>query len=273
MSGQILNSKQFSIDLDDGASIAITTRGKGPALLCISGLGGTANFWAPCTHVLADHFQTICLDQRGIAQSTRGTALCTIDQLAQDCFKVLDACGISSAVVLGHSTGGCIAQTMALAQPDRVRSLVLSGTWARPNRYMNELFKMRSALLENNPVAYATSAVFLSYESSWINANWSTYESAIAGAPVGLAAQLIIQERIQALMQFDRKNELPNLKMPSLILGARDDLLIPSFLQQELADAIPQSALHLLDHGGHFFPLTRQTQFTQRLAQWMNASA
>jgi len=264
------NAKQFSVALPDGARLAVTTQGTGKALLCISGLGGTAGFWNPCIPALSTTHHTICLDQRGIAGSTRGTAACTIDQLAEDCFTVLDACGIDSAVVLGHSTGGCIAQTMALTQPARVQSLILSATWARPTRYMQELFKLRLALLENNPVQYASSAVFLSYESSWLNANWSVYESALAGAPRAPAVQQIIQERISALIQFDRKTELAQLTMPCLILGARDDLMIPSFLQEELATSIPGAELRLLNYGGHFFPITYTAFFLQEITSWLS---
>lgn len=263
------NTKKISVTLPDGAQVAVTTQGAGKALLCISGLGGTAGFWSPCLPALATAHQTICLDQRGIAGSTRGTAACTIDQLAEDCFAVLDACGIDSAVVLGHSTGGCIAQTMALKHPKRVQALVLSGTWARPNRYMQELFKLRLGLLQSNPLEYASSAAFLSYESAWLNANWTIYESALAGAPIDAPAQHIIQERIHALMEFDRKDELKQLKMPCLILGARDDLMIPSFLQEELAQAIPGSELQIFNHGGHFFPLSRKEGFTHTILKWM----
>ncbi len=262
--------KQFSVALSDGANIAVTTRGTGDALLCISGLGGTAGFWNPCIPALASKYQTISLDQRGIAASTRGSAACTIDQLATDCFAVLDACGVHTAKVIGHSTGGCIAQTMALMQPARVGALVLSGTWARPNRYMQELFKLRLGMLQSNPIEYASSAAFLSYESAWLNANWSIYESALAGAPIDPPAQHIIQERIHALMAFDRMDELKLLKMPCLILGARDDLMIPSFLQEELAVAIPGSALQIFNHGGHFFPLSRKEGFTHTILKWMD---
>ena len=269
MSDPHIEIKQFSVALSDGANIAVTIQGTGDALLCISGLGGTAGFWNPCMPAFASKNQTISLDQRGIAGSTRGSAACTIEQLAADCFAALDACGVRTAKVIGHSTGGCIAQTMALTLPERVQALVLSGTWARPNRYMQELFKLRLGLLQSNPMEYASSAAFLSYESAWLNANWSIYESAVAGAPIEAPAQHIIQERIHALMEFDRKDELKKLKMPCLILGARDDLMIPSFLQEELAAAIPGSELQIFNHGGHFFPLSRKEGFTHTILKWI----
>ena len=133
---------------------------------------------------------------------------------------------------------------------------------------MQELFKLRRGLLRSNPMEYASSAAFLSYESAWLNANWAIYESALAGAPVEAPAQQILQERIDALMKFDRKDELNRLTMPCLILGARDDLMIPSFLQEELAAAVPGSALQIFNHGGHFFPLSRKEGFTHTVLKW-----
>ena len=68
--------------LPDGARLAVHTEGEGPALLLVSGLGGTAAFWSPLLPLLAPRFRVIRFDQRGIGASTRGSAPVTIDRLA-----------------------------------------------------------------------------------------------------------------------------------------------------------------------------------------------
>jgi aminoacrylate hydrolase len=128
------------LELADGAELSVHVDGAGPDLLLVSGLGGTAAFWEPCVAALARHFRLIRFDQRGIAASTRGTAQTDIERLGRDAFAVLDHVGSRRAVLLGHSTGGVILQSMALATEKRIAGLILSGTWARPNRYMAELF-------------------------------------------------------------------------------------------------------------------------------------
>lgn len=261
---------EHTVDLPDGAALRVLENGTGPALLLISGLGGTANFWNPCIPAFSTHYRTLRLDQRGIAKSSRGSAPCTIDQLAKDCLSVLDQLNVQQAILVGHSTGGCIAQTMALLAPARVRACVFSATWGRPSRHRKELFSTRREMLFRDPVGYACSSVFMGHDANWLNNNWTVLENARANAPVTPEAQRIVAERLDALVAFDRSGEIHRISVPKLILGARDDLIVPSFLQEELATMLNNPSIHLLEHGGHFFPVTRTTLFTSHVLKWLN---
>ena len=258
-----------TIALADGASLRVFEQGAGTPLLLISGLGGAAAYWAPCLPFLTTKYRDLRLDQRGIGASTRGTAPCSIDQLADDCVAVLTHLGIDSAILVGHSTGGCITQAIALRSPKHAKACVLTGTWTRPNRYMQELFKLRKGLLRSDPMAYAVSATFYSHEPGWLDANWSALDHARAAAPLSPAAQNIVAERIDAIMAFDRSAEVASITAPVLNIGARDDLIVPAFLQEELAALMPGSTLHMLADGGHFFPVTRRELFTSAVLQWL----
>lgn len=259
----------FEVTTPDGAVLRAYSNGHGPALLLVSGLGGTAEFWTTSAATLARSFRVIRFDQRGIAASTRGDAPCTIDQLAQDCLSVLDAARIERAVVLGHSTGGCIGQSMARQAPERLDGLILSGSWLRPNRYMAALFETRLAILADNPVAYASTAALMGYPPAWLEANWRIYEAAQAAAPLAEPARQVVRERIGALRSFDGSAWAGTLPMPVLVLGARDDMIVPSFLQDELAAAIPGARKTLLDSGGHMFPVSKPDAFTANVAEWV----
>lgn len=272
MTTPIRSSESRTVALSDGASLNVQDDGTGLALLLISGLGGTANFWNPCVPALGAHYRVIRLDQRGIAKSTRGTAPCTIDQLAQDCLSVLDDCGVNQAIVVGHSTGGCIAQTMALLAPVRVRACIFSATWGKPSRHRQELFSTRREMLFKDPVGYACSSVFMGHDANWLNQNWNVLENARANAPVTAEAQHIISERLDALIAFDRSADVHRITAPTLIVGARDDLIVPSFLQEELATLLNHADLHMFEHGGHFFPITRTHLFIPLIIEWLHNS-
>lgn len=264
---------RFDVALPDGAVLRATSEGNGPVLLLVSGLGGSAGFWEGNATTLARSFRVIRFDQRGIGASTRGEASCTIDQLALDCLAVLDAAGVERAVLLGHSTGGCIGQSLARQAAERLDGLILSATWLRPSRYMTGLFGTRRAILADNPQAYAATAALMAYPPAWIEANWATYEKALAQAPATPQAQQVVRERIDALLAFDGTADVASLVMPVLILGARDDMIVPAFLQEELAAALPGSRKTMLDSGGHFFPVSRPDAFTATVAEWVGELA
>ncbi|WP_406940022.1 alpha/beta fold hydrolase, partial [Bordetella pertussis] len=53
----------------------------------------------------------------------------------------------------------------------------------------------------------------------------------------------VVRERIAALLAYDRLDDLPGLDAPALVLGARDDQIVPFALQQQLARVLPGAQL------------------------------
>lgn len=262
---------EFKVKLPDGAVLRALSQGQGRPVLLVSGLAGSAAFWDDNAATLARSFQVLRFDQRGIGASDRGSAPCTIDQLARDCLAVLDAAGVERATVLGHSTGGCIGLALAHQASERLDGLILSGSWLKQNRYMTALFETRLAILDQHPRAYAATAALMAYPPTWLEAHWSVYESAVATAPDTPEAKQVVRERIDALRAFDASAWAGELAPPTLILGTRDDMIVPAFLQEELAAAMPGARKTLLDTGGHFFPISRPDAFTANVAEWIGA--
>ncbi|SFC62835.1 Pimeloyl-ACP methyl ester carboxylesterase [Bosea sp. CRIB-10] len=269
--GGVAVNGEFRVPLPDGATLHALSQGQGRPLLLVSGLAGSTAFWDDNAATLARSFQVLRFDQRGIGSSDRGSAPCTIDQLAKDCLAVLDAAGVERATVLGHSTGGCIGLSLARQAPDRFDGLIVSGSWLKQNRYMTALFETRLAILDQHPRAYAASAALMTYPPTWLEAHWSVYETAVATAPDTPEAKQIVRERIGALRAFDASRWAGEIAAPTLILGARDDMIVPAFLQEELAAAMPGARKTLLDTGGHYFPISRPDAFTANVAEWIGA--
>lgn len=245
-----------------GAALAAIAEGSGPAVLLVSGLGGTAGFWQPVVDDLAGEARLIRFDQRGIGASTAGKARSTIAQLADDALAVLDVLCDGPAVAVGHSTGGCIVQEMALRAPERVSALVLSGAWLAPNAFMAALFSARVALMNASPEDYARLGVLMAYPPQMLFARPALLTGADAAAPLSAEARRVTAERIEALLSFDASSWTAELTQPRLVIGAEDDMIVPAVLQRALADAAP-CALHMLESGGHFFPQTQTAEFCQ----------
>ena len=106
----------------------VEERGEGFPLLLIQGLGwskwGSRAQWDD----YAERRRVLAFDNRGTGLSAKPEGTYTVEELADDAASVLDARGIASADVYGHSLGGFIALTLALRRPELVRSLVLVGT-------------------------------------------------------------------------------------------------------------------------------------------------
>jgi len=260
------------VPIRDGAELEVHAAGDGPVVLLVSGLGGTAGFWRPVVAGLAG-CRVLTLDQRGIGASTRGTAPCTITTLAEDCLAVLDRLEVARCVVVGHSTGGCIAMALTAHAPDRIVGLGLSATWLRPNRYMGALFAAREAMLDSVPEAYAALGTMLGHPAGWLDEHWAAYEAAVQQAPRTAPARAIVRERIAALLGFDGSGLVGRLSAPALILGAKDDLIVPYFLQQDLHNHLPAAAFATFETGGHFFPVTQNAVFCARLREWIGGLA
>jgi pimeloyl-ACP methyl ester carboxylesterase len=114
-----------------GCRLSYAVRGEGPPVLLIQGVGVHGDGWTPQVDALAQHYQCVSFDNRGMGRSQPPGCRIRVEQMAQDAAVIMDALGWSSAHVVGHSLGGLVALHLALSARSRVRSLSLLCTFAR----------------------------------------------------------------------------------------------------------------------------------------------
>src|SRR5205814_6720625 len=142
-----------TIPIDDGM-LAYEAAGAGAPIVFISGLGGYGSYWSAQVQAFSPDFQTVTFDHRGVGASA-GQPPYSVEQWAGDTLRLMDHLKIGRAHLIGHSTGGAIAQVVAADHSDRIASLVLGGTWARPDARFRRLFEFRARVLrEMGPEAY-----------------------------------------------------------------------------------------------------------------------
>jgi non-heme chloroperoxidase len=92
---------------------------------------GWPDSWYSFSRVLEllppDRYHAFSYDQRGFGHSERPECGYAIDDFAADAVAFLNAVGVASATVVGHSMGSFIARRIAEIAPERVRRLVLIG--------------------------------------------------------------------------------------------------------------------------------------------------
>ena len=246
--------------------------GRGEPLLLVPGLSGRGSFWASQVADFARDFRVVVHDHRGTARSTHSRIRYSVEQMADDVVRLMDALGIDAAHLVGHSTGGAIGQVLALEHPRRLRSLVLSATWAGPDPYFQRLFESRKGVLLSQGVeAYVRASALFLAPPAWISANdallTEQHKTVLAeAAPVEVTAS-----RIDAILRHDRRARLAEIRLPTLVIVAEDDIVTPRFYSDELASRVPGAKIVVLDGGGHAVPGLRPGAYNAAVGAFLRA--
>src|SRR5574341_859884 len=112
--------------------------GQGNPLVLIAGTGISCAPWRPFqVPEFSKHYQVVIYDHRGLGRSDKPDVPYTTRIFARDCAGLMDTLAIPRAHIMGHSMGGRVAQWVALDYPEKVRSLVLSGSGS--GKYSEEI--------------------------------------------------------------------------------------------------------------------------------------
>jgi aminoacrylate hydrolase len=260
-------------DIGD-AEIYYEIHGDGPPLMLVPGLGGGGAFWAKQVPAFARHFRVIVHDHRGAGQSTHSRIKYSVEQMASDALKLMDTLGIASVHYVGHSTGGAIGQVVAQDHPERLRSLVLSATWAGKDAYFRRCFETRKEILVKLGVeSYSRASMLVLAPPWWIAANDAQVGDMSRALAVNNPPIEIMASRIDAIMDFDRRAGLGRITAPTLVIVARDDAVTPLHLSDELAERIPGAAKVVLDRGGHFVPIILADEYNAKVLAFLRRQA
>ncbi len=231
--------------------------GSGPPLLAIIGMSGSQLSWGePFLAALREHFEVIVYDHRGVGESSRLDAPFTIADLAGDTAGLLDALALDSAHVLGISMGGMVAQELALAHPERVRTLALGCTYCGGPGSSLASPAVGLRLVESLRSGDRALALRTGWEicvSPRFRDDASLYEAYLARASARPVAREVIMAQMQAIAAHDTSARLSGLGMPTLIVHGTADDLIPVQNAHVLAGHLPAAHLELLDDAGHLF--------------------
>lgn len=256
---------------NDGARIYWESVGNGTPLMMVAGLGGVATYWTPQINTFSEDHQVILHDQRGTGRSSQ-IIVQSIEQMADDALAVMDAAGIERTFFLGHSTGGAIGVALALKYPERIAGLIINASTTHGDAYRHKLLGLRKTLLEMGRLdAYASYTTLLLYPYWYINQH---YESLIADELRTVQSMGNAQaqaSRLDAILNFDPRSQLHNLRVPTLVLCAHDDILTPLYFSKEYATLIPDAQLIIMETGGHAASRTMTTEYDQVVRSFFKA--
>ena len=178
---------------------------------------------------------------------------------ALDIVALLDALEIESALIMGHSMGGAIAQQIGLDQPRRTLALVLLCTGAR--------LPVNPHIVKGIVAEPETTLAML---SRWM---WSRDAPAAAikstAAIMRATPPAVFQADLQACASHDLRGRLPGINAPTLVLAGQQDRMTPPALSEELAAGIADCQLRILAGAGHMPHLEQPEATAQTIAAWL----
>ncbi len=248
-------------------------------LLLVMGLSGPMTWWPDefCAELAKAGFFVIRYDNRDVGRSFRGTgrvqrgdlvraflgrpvtAPYSISEMADDGIAVLDHLGIGSANICGMSMGGMIVQTMAIAHPDRVRSVtsVMSTTGSRRVGWQSPslLPRLLKSPGRGREAYAAATATFWSFIGSpgYPTPREEVHARALATYDRGISASGVLRQMMAILTQPDRTAALADLPMPVTVIHGRADKMVHVSGGRATAKASGAELL-LIDGMGHDLP-------------------
>lgn len=229
-----------------------------PPLLLVHGAGASHLDWPAELRRLPGAW-TLAPDLPGHGRSRPHSGRDTVDAYTEDIAAFLDKLTLPRVIVIGHSMGGAIAQTLALQHPARIAGLVLIGTGTRLRVHPDVL---NNILTEPGDVYDKITA-------------WMWAESVPADVRDLGRGRLetndpaVVHGDFQACNVFDTMDSVHQITAPTLVIGGTADKMTPLKFSTTLAAQIPGAELVTIDGGGHMMALEQPAAVADAVADWL----
>jgi pimeloyl-ACP methyl ester carboxylesterase len=240
---------------------------------------GTMDHWDPAvTDGFAQHREVILFNNAGIS-STSGDVPESIEDMAANAAAFINALGLTKVDVLGFSMGGLIAQTLALAEPELVRRLILVGTGPRSGEAMSSLTPEAQEIF---------SATYAQPDDLWLRVHFSPSEASQAAGRKFLqrfrlrsegrdpeANEKVAPAQLAALAKWGAPRENPfdylhALKQPTLVVNGDNDVIIYSINSWILQQNIPNAQLIIYPDANHGSLYQYPQRFVTHVEQFLS---
>lgn len=211
-------------------------------------------------------YQCLVFDNRDVGQTGDSpVGGYEITRFARDTIELTEQLGLRSFHLIGYSMGGLIAQEIALAIPERVRTLTLLATFAKPDAQliMNvatlRIAKRKLSREEFLQVLGLRVFTHRFYENADAVDAWMT--RALANPfPQSVEA---FGRQADAVLNHDSLERLYRISSPTHIVVGEEDILIPPRHSRVLAERIPNARLALIPEAGHAVASERSAEFNR----------
>jgi pimeloyl-ACP methyl ester carboxylesterase len=248
MSDFVLPDTRYAVSGE--VNIAYQVMGDGPIdIILVPGIVSHVEFlhefpgYTAFLRRLSNFARVVTFDKRGQGLSDRMSDAPSLEQRIDDVRALMEEIGSKQAVLLGFSEGSPMSALFAATYPDRVSKLILFGGYTS-NTLTEEAIAQRFKLWGTGVMARTLFPDRLDDQEA---VNQIAKFERLSASPGTFKAYMALVARI------DVRSILPAIRVPTLVLHRRTDMLIPVERGRDLAAQIPGAKYIEYPSGGHMF--------------------
>ena len=253
------------VPLRSGLSLEVAEQGRGEPVLFLHGITDSWRSFEPILPLLPEGVRALVPSQRGHGASERPEGGYGMAQLAEDAVGLLDALEVDRAVVVGHSMGSLVAQTMALDHPSRVTRMVLvdsATTFETPDLrvFVQALAELRDPVPRQVALEFQVSTIHRPIPEELLET--------FVGESLKVPAH-VWQQAMAGVLAFRSEGFLSRLRVPTLILWGDHDGIVSRSEQERLRKGIQGSTLRVFEDTGHAPHWEQPQRFVDALVSFL----
>jgi 3-oxoadipate enol-lactonase len=257
-------------------TLAFDSAGTGSVtVLLLHGVGGGRRLWmgdegSDTLSALAQAgFHAVCADLPGYGDSPLCLPL-SMATMARAVHELIDALAAPKTVVVGHSMGGMVALELAATAPQAVAGLVLACTSASFGKadgaWQAQFLRERLAPLDAGRGMAALAGMLV---QGMLARGAPAEASQRAVAIMSRVPEATYRAALQGIAGFDRREALPRIGVPTLLLAGEHDRTAPPDVMQRMAMRMPGGEYRCLEGSGHIANLEKPQAFNAALLSFL----
>ncbi|WP_370327745.1 alpha/beta fold hydrolase [Euzebya sp.] len=251
----------------NGVQHHYVSKGEGPPVVLVHGLGGSLHTWWGVIETLSVHHHVVALDLRGHGRSDVSSGGYSVQQWAQDVNALISALELPPVTLVGHSLGSLVAEHAALDRPEAIDQLVLVGgiSWFEPET--KAAYEQRADAVEADGLDPIV--------DQWLAGALAPRTQAKLPQLVGLARDMYLRNDPTAYARSCRAlTSMPRIAredigQPTLLVVGDHDRSTPIAMTEELHAQIPVSRVKVIPTAAHWVMLEQPDALAAAILEFL----
>ena len=248
--------------------------GSGPPLVLIHGVGLDLEMWDGQAAALAPHFQVIRYDLLGHGGSVNPPGERDLSDFAGQLDALLAELNLGPLMLAGFSIGGLIAQTFVLAQPEKVRRLVLMYTvFDRTPEQIAAVRGRYEQVRAEGPEATIETNIKRWFNEDFVAANPPVVDYVRRRLKSNDVEGFLKAYAIFSSSDTERAAVFHQIGCPTLVMTGADDVGSTPEMARQMADRLPNARLAIIAGQRHMGPAENPAPVNEILLEFLRPEA